>query len=65
MKRNSEIRQAIKNSNIYCYELAEELQISDNTFYRMLRKPLSPIKRNEILSIIKNLSAKKEHKELI
>jgi len=59
--RNTEIRKAIKEAHIYSYEVAEALNIHENTLYRMLRKQISEEKKEEIMKIIKKLSVRKIH----
>jgi wyosine [tRNA(Phe)-imidazoG37] synthetase (radical SAM superfamily) len=60
---NSDIRSAIKESKIYTWQVAEELNVHENTLYRMLRRPLSDKKKEEILNIISKLSQQKYGKE--
>lgn len=50
--RNEDIRKLIRASNVRNYEIAEELRVSDNTFYVMLRKKLTEAERERILTAI-------------
>jgi len=56
--RNNDIRNSIKQANLYMWEIAEFMQIHENTLYRMLRHNLSDEARGEILSAIKELKNK-------
>lgn len=56
-KNNIEIRKAIKAKNLYYYEVAESLGISDFTFSRMLRKELTDNRKAEILNAISGMKA--------
>ncbi|WP_047981534.1 hypothetical protein [Ornithinibacillus contaminans] len=53
--RNNEIRKTIKESKLYFYEVAEKLNIHENTLFRMLRRDLSTKQEDAILSAIKEL----------
>jgi len=53
---NQEIRQAIFDSNIKKYIIADKLGISDSTFSRKLRKELPFKEKEKILNIIKELT---------
>ena len=53
---NKEIRQAIFDSNIKKYIIADKLGISDSAFSRKLRKELPQEEKEKILDIIKKLS---------
>lgn len=55
VQRNVEIRQAIKSSNLYVWQVAERLGVHENTLFRTLRKELPTEKKAEILTIISNL----------
>ena len=43
---NEKIRQEMKRSGIYCWQLADALNVAESTFYRMMRYEL-PEKRRE------------------
>ena len=53
---NKEIKQAIFDSNIKKYVIADNLGISDSTFSRKLRKELSQEEKTQILNIIRKLT---------
>lgn len=57
---NNYIRSQAKLANIKLWEIADELNISDTKFSKMLRKELSQKEINIILSAIKKI---KEYKE--
>ena len=54
---NKDIRNAAKASNVPLWRIAKRLNISENTFYRMLRDELGFEKKREIMGIIKELEA--------
>ena len=56
MKKNQDIRAEVKNSGLFLWHIAEEMNISDNYMSRLLRKELSEEKKKEIRSIIKRLT---------
>jgi predicted XRE-type DNA-binding protein len=56
--RNQDIRNLIRASNIRNWQVAEQLGISDNTFYILLRKKLTEGERERILNAIE--AAKQE-----
>lgn len=56
--RNTDIRIAIKQANLYLWEIAEEMSIHENTLYRMLRYNLSDVARERILCAIETLKNK-------
>lgn len=59
-KPNQDIRDAIKKSPVFTYEVAEALGISANTFLLHLRYKLSPEARGQIMTAIARLSKKVE-----
>lgn len=50
--RNQDLRNLIRASNIRNWMVAEELRISDNSFYILLRKKLTTEERERILTAI-------------
>jgi hypothetical protein len=56
--RNIEVRNAIKKSDLYFWQVAEEMQIHENTLYRMLRHDLSDNQRARILDAINQIKSK-------
>jgi transposase-like protein len=55
MDRNQDLKNLIRASNIRNWQIAEELGISENTFYRMLRKELSNSDKEQILKAIETV----------
>ena len=49
---NPDIREAVNRANLKLWEIANELKLSDSSFSRKLRKPLSNCEKLEILRII-------------
>lgn len=58
--RNNEIRKTIKDSKLYFYEVAEKLDIHENTLFRMLRRDLSIKQKESIFCAIKELVESKK-----
>jgi len=53
---NLEVRNAIKQSRVFGYEVASELKMSESAFSRMLaRKELPSDKKEKILVAIENI----------
>ena len=59
-KPNQDIRDAIKASPVYTYEVAEALGISANTFLLHLRQNLSAEEHSQVMAVISKLSKKVE-----
>ena len=57
---NEELKKEIKSNRLFNYEIAEHMGISEPTFYRMLRKPLTPGKRQLIHEAIVHLKNKQK-----
>lgn len=57
---NQDIKKAVKEANLFLYQIASKLNINDGNFSRALRKELSDLKKEQILVIIEEL--KKEMK---
>ena len=55
MKANYEIRQAILNSGLKYWQVAEAYGVNDGNFSRKLRKELPESEKNIILNIVKKL----------
>ncbi len=53
---NHQIREACRDSGVLLWQVAERLGIADSSFSRMLRHELPKEKRDEICSIISELS---------
>lgn len=47
-----DIREFMKESNVFTWQLAEKLGVHENTVYRLLRKELPTQKKLEILQVI-------------
>lgn len=52
LKPNHDIRTMIKQANIYAYQVAEQLQVHENTLFRMLRRELSTQEKEQIIQAI-------------
>lgn len=61
-RKNLDIRKALRVSGIPQWKLAEEYNVSESQFSRLMRKELSVDEKGEIFSLIKKL--KKEFKEV-
>jgi hypothetical protein len=59
-KPNQDIRDLIRNSNVFNWQVCEQLGIGDNTFYRMLRKPLTDADKKRILAAIEAIKGKSQ-----
>ena len=49
---NIEVREAIKESGLKHWQIADMIGVADTTFCRMLRRELSESKKQEILTAI-------------
>lgn len=56
MKKNNDIRELAKRNGICLWQIAMELNISESTFIKSLRKELTDEKKEEINKIINQLS---------
>lgn len=57
---NEELKKEIKSSRLFNYEIAEHMGISEPTFYRMIRKPLTNSSRQRIHEAIAHLKNKQK-----
>lgn len=57
-KRNNDIRDKIKKSGFYGYEVAEEIGISENTLLRWLRLEMSEESKKLIYDAIERLCSR-------
>lgn len=55
-KTNMEIRLAAKESGVFLWEVAEELEIQESRLCKILRAELPPEEKKKILAIIDRLS---------
>ena len=55
--KNLELREHAKNKGVKLWQIADELNMFDSNFSRMLRKELSNEKKEEIFEIIDRLAA--------
>ena len=62
--RNIEIKNKLKESKIFQWELAERMEISEMTLVRKLRKELPNDEKQKIFSIIKELATEKNNKKI-
>ncbi len=60
MIKNNEIREAANNAGVFLWQIADKLNMQDSNFSRLLRKELSPKKKEQILSIIEELKKENE-----
>jgi hypothetical protein len=60
MKPNSEIRNLIRVSGIYSWQVAEKLGMHENSLYRMLRKELDSEEKNKIYQALDDLKAERD-----
>ncbi|MCR8867476.1 hypothetical protein [Peribacillus frigoritolerans] len=61
-RKNLDIRKALRVSGIPQWKLAEEYNVSESQFSRLMRKELSVDEKGEIFSLIEKM--KKEFKEV-
>jgi predicted XRE-type DNA-binding protein len=59
-RKNQDIRDLIRNSGICNYQVAEALEISDNSFYMLLRKKLTDADRKRILAAIETVKEQQQ-----
>ncbi|ARI78811.1 hypothetical protein [Halobacillus mangrovi] len=52
MKTNAEIRLAINNSGFFTWEIAQKLDVHENTFYRWMRTEMTDEKKQMIIKAI-------------
>ncbi len=57
MKANQEIRNAIAKAGIKYWQVADRYGINDGNFARLLRKELSPEKKERIFAIIEDIKS--------
>lgn len=60
MRTNMEIRKAIENSGIFTWQIAKQLGVHENTFYRWMREEITGERREKVLAAIKDIEEKKE-----
>lgn len=54
-KENQDVRQAMKNAGIFHWEVAEVLEISENTLVRRLRRELPTEAKQQIYEAIESI----------
>lgn len=57
---NEMIRQEMKSSGIYCWQVADALNIAESTFYRMMRHELPENRKAEVLQAVRNVKMCRE-----
>lgn len=62
-KSNAEIRTLAKQSNVFLYEIAERLNVSEPTITRRLRRELPDEEKAKIKGIIAELAAEKANEK--
>ena len=60
MKKNVEIRTMVREKEVYLYEIADLLKVSEQTFIRRLRKEVDEKKKSEILAAIEIIAKQKQ-----
>lgn len=60
MKKNLDVRSKARQSNVYLYEIAEVLGVSETTFNRWLRHELSDVQKNDVYAAIEILAEQKK-----
>lgn len=61
IQKNLKIRNAISQSNLKFWQVAEKLKLNDGNFSRLLRKELTKEKKEEILKIIEQLKEEQQN----
>lgn len=59
-KHNQDIRDTIRQAGLYQYEVAEQLDISENYFNSLLHKRLTDQQKKSIVDAINSALAQKE-----
>ena len=49
---NAEVREKIRKSGLYAYQVAERIGMTETSFSRMMRHELSPKRRQQILNAL-------------
>ena len=57
---NLDIRQHARKKDVYICELANELEISENTLRYRLRKPISDKDKAELVNLIDRIAAQRQ-----
>ncbi len=60
MKKNLDVRSKAWQNNVYLYEIAEVLGVSEPTFNRWLRHELSDVQKNDVYAAIEILAEQKK-----
>ena len=55
---NKDIRKEINDAGLFYYQIAEQLGMNDGNFSRLLRRELTPEKKEQIRGIIQQLAQK-------
>ncbi|RDU34721.1 hypothetical protein DRW41_22105 [Neobacillus piezotolerans] len=61
-KPNQDIRDLIKKSDVYSWEVAEKLGIHENTMYRLLRKELDDAGKERFRQALKVLQEERQNR---
>ena len=62
MNNNQEIRNALKNCNVFQYELADAVGVSEYTLCKHLRKELTVDEEERLLKVIERIADRKAGK---
>ncbi|MCM1276738.1 MAG: hypothetical protein NC299_15495 [Lachnospiraceae bacterium] len=60
MKKNIDVRSKARENNVYLYEIAEMLGVSEQTFIRRLRHELADVQKSEIYAAIEMIAERKK-----
>lgn len=61
MKLNVELRQYAKEKNVYLWQIAKRMNLSEASITRKLRDELDEREKSEIMAIIDGIASKKEN----
>lgn len=60
MKKNLDVREKARQSNVYLYEIAEMMGVSEQTFIRRLRHELPNEQKNDVYTAIEMIAEQKK-----
>lgn len=64
MKNNTDIRNLIRVSGFYSYQVASKLSMHENSLYRMLRKDLNDQEKKRIFDALDQLKVERDEELL-
>ncbi|MBT2755890.1 hypothetical protein J7E71_08010 [Mesobacillus foraminis] len=59
---NEEIRKLLKKEKVHAWQVADALEIHENTFCKRMRKELSEEEKNVVYEVIQQLKEKRKDK---